>query len=242
MHTKSHPQNSEIAQAVVDVCPRPSISPRRPWCQGHGDILGRGRTFTTAHDMGRRLSNASPTPWSRVQITVVFVGGNLAGTGIPEYSGDSGVIRGGFRRNMQESGSNAGIYRNLCKIPVNLAKNRSFLTPAKRRFLWKNSSGKNKNPQESWGILDRNEKQGPRNDIPETGKCNLALEWNRKGISLVDLLEKDSGYMHLMDASLWLHDGLQLQSIGEGACLCPTSTSQCLSQALVIRHLVIAQH
>ena len=29
------------------------------------------------------------------------------------------------------------------------------------------------NPQESWGILDRNKKQGPRNDIPETGKCNL---------------------------------------------------------------------
>jgi hypothetical protein len=38
--------------------------------------------------MGHRLSNASPTPWSRVQITVVF----LAGTGILEYSGDSGVI------------------------------------------------------------------------------------------------------------------------------------------------------
>jgi len=39
---------------------------------------------------------------------------------------------------------------------------------------------------------------------------------------------------------LLLHDGLR--SIGEGACLCPTSTSHCLSQALVIRHLVIAQH
>jgi hypothetical protein len=52
----------------------------------------------------------------------------LAGTGIPEESG-------GFRRNLQESGSNAGIYRNLCKIPVNKAKNRNFLTPAKRRFL-----------------------------------------------------------------------------------------------------------
>ena len=142
MHTKSHPQNSEIAQAVVDVCPRPSTSPRRPWCQGHGDILGRGRTFTTAHDMGRRLSNASPTPWSRGQITVVFVGGNR----------NSGVFRW-FRSNSR------------------------FRRPAKRRFLWKNSSGKNKNPQESWGILDRNEKQGPRNDIPETGKCNLALLW-----------------------------------------------------------------
>ena len=34
-----------------------------------------------------------------------------------------------------------------------------------------------------------------------------------------------------------LNDGLL--SIGEGACLCPTSTSHCLSQALVIRHLVI---
>ena len=65
MHTKSNPQNSEIVQAVVDVCPRPSTSPRCPWCQGHGDVLGGGRTFNTAHDMGRRLSNASPTMVSR---------------------------------------------------------------------------------------------------------------------------------------------------------------------------------
>jgi len=93
MHTKSHPQNSEIAQAVVDVCPWPSTSPRRPWCQGHGDVLGWGRTFTTAHDMGRRLSNASPTPlrqpWS-LQITVVLFGGNR----------NSGVFRW-FRSNSE---------------------------------------------------------------------------------------------------------------------------------------------
>ena len=50
MHTKSHPQNSEIAQAVVDGCVRPSTSLRRPWCQGHGDVLGRGHTSTTAWD------------------------------------------------------------------------------------------------------------------------------------------------------------------------------------------------
>ena len=141
MHTKSHPQNSKIAQAVVDVCPRPSISPRRPWCQGHGDILGRGRTFTTAHDMGRRLSNASPTPWSRVQITVVFVGGNLAGTGIPEYSGDSGVIRD---PEVQPKGGSCK------KIP-----------PKKK---------------ESWGILAGTKNRDQEMDIPETGKCNLALD------------------------------------------------------------------
>jgi hypothetical protein len=44
----------------------------------------------------------------------------LAGTGIPEE----------FRRNWrnsEESGSNAEIYRNLCKIPVNWPKTRIFL-------------------------------------------------------------------------------------------------------------------
>ena len=66
-------------QAVVDVCPRPSTSPRCPWCQGHGDILGRGRTFITAHDMGRRLSNASPTPWSRVNQVSFFSGNRNSG-------------------------------------------------------------------------------------------------------------------------------------------------------------------
>jgi hypothetical protein len=40
MHTKSNPQNSEIAQAVVDGRVRPSTLPRRPWCQGHGNMLG----------------------------------------------------------------------------------------------------------------------------------------------------------------------------------------------------------
>jgi hypothetical protein len=55
-------------------------------------------------------------------------GGNRNSGGIPEEYG-------GFRRNLQESGSNAGIYRNLCKIPVNKAKNRNFITPAKTRFL-----------------------------------------------------------------------------------------------------------
>jgi hypothetical protein len=52
-------------------------------------VKGQGRTFITAHDMGRRLSNASPTPWSRVKSRWF----SSAGTGIPEYSGDSGVIR-----------------------------------------------------------------------------------------------------------------------------------------------------
>ena len=61
MHTKSNPQNSEIAQAVVDGCVRPSTLSRSPWCQGHGDVLGRGRPSTIAHDMNRRGS----TPWSR---------------------------------------------------------------------------------------------------------------------------------------------------------------------------------
>jgi hypothetical protein len=52
MHTKSNPQNSEITQAVVDGRVRPSTLLRRPWCQGHGDMLGRGRPSTTAHVRG----------------------------------------------------------------------------------------------------------------------------------------------------------------------------------------------
>ena len=138
MHTKSHPQNSGISQAVVNGRVRPSTLPRHPWCQGYGNVMGRWCLFTTAHDMGRRLSNASPTPWSRVKSQVFF----LAGTGIPEYSGDSGVIR-----------------RNT--------------PPAKRRFLWKNFSGKNKNPKESGGILAGMKSRVLEMDIPETGKCNL---------------------------------------------------------------------
>ena len=55
MHKKSNPKigyhQREFSPAVVDVCPQPSTSPRRPWCQGHGDVLGRGHTTTTAHDM-----------------------------------------------------------------------------------------------------------------------------------------------------------------------------------------------
>jgi hypothetical protein len=85
MNTKSHPQNSGISQAVVDGRIRPSTLPRRPWCQGYGNVLGRWCLFTTAHAMGRRLSNASPTPWSRVKSQVVF----LAGTG----NRNSGVFR-----------------------------------------------------------------------------------------------------------------------------------------------------
>ena len=46
MHTKSNPKigylQHQFAPAVVVVCRRPSTSPRRPWCQGHGDVLGRG--------------------------------------------------------------------------------------------------------------------------------------------------------------------------------------------------------
>ena len=60
-----------------------------PVMSGSRRYTGSRRTFTTAHDMGRRLSNASPTPWS-LSNHGSFV---LAGTGIPEYSGDSGVIR-----------------------------------------------------------------------------------------------------------------------------------------------------
>jgi hypothetical protein len=55
---KSHPQNSEIAQAVVDGSVRPSTLPRRPWCQSHGNMLGRRRPSTTAHVRGQRRSNA----------------------------------------------------------------------------------------------------------------------------------------------------------------------------------------
>ena len=58
MHTKSNSQNSEIAQAVVDGGVRPSTLPRRPWCQGHGNMLGRRRPSTTAHVRGQRRSNA----------------------------------------------------------------------------------------------------------------------------------------------------------------------------------------
>ena len=72
-------------------------------------------------------------PWRQYKLSYPICpqaafGGNRNSGGIPEESG-------GFRRNLQESGSNAGIYRNLCKIPVNKAKNRNFLTPAKTRFL-----------------------------------------------------------------------------------------------------------
>ena len=58
MHTKSNPQNSEIAQAVVDGHVRPSTLPHCPWCQGHGDMLGQGCPSTTAHGRGRLQ------PWS----------------------------------------------------------------------------------------------------------------------------------------------------------------------------------
>jgi len=68
MHTKSHPQNSEIAQAVVDVCPRPRPAYLRVardvrvtaiyWVEG---------VRSPQPMMGRRLSNASPTPWSPVK-------------------------------------------------------------------------------------------------------------------------------------------------------------------------------
>jgi hypothetical protein len=52
----------------------------------------------------------------------------LAGTGIPEE----------FLRNLEESGEIAGQMQEFIgigQIPVNMAKNRNFLTPAKRRFL-----------------------------------------------------------------------------------------------------------
>jgi hypothetical protein len=71
----------------------------------------------------------------------------LAGTGIPEE----------FRRNLKESGEiagqmpNAGIYRNWV-IPVNMAKNRNFLTPAKRSSCEKIPPEKTRirrNPEES---------------------------------------------------------------------------------------------
>jgi hypothetical protein len=78
----------------------------------------------------------------------------LAGTGIPEYSGDSGVIRDS---KVQPKGGSCK------KIP-----------PEKKRIL--------RNP-------GRNKKQGPRNDIPETGKCNLAPS----GLGL-DLLSKLGSY------------------------------------------------
>ena len=89
--------------------------------------------------MGRRLSNDSPTPWS-LSNHGSFV---LAGTGIPEYSGDSGVIR------------DSGVQQK--EVPV-------------KKILRKK--------QESQGIRrnpGRNEKQSPRNDISETGKCNLVF-------------------------------------------------------------------
>jgi hypothetical protein len=55
----TNPQNSEIAQAVVDGRVQPSTLPRCPWCQGHGDMLGRGRLSTIAHDMNWQGSTPS---------------------------------------------------------------------------------------------------------------------------------------------------------------------------------------
>jgi len=72
----------------------------------------------------------------------------LAGTGIPEYSGDSGVIRDS---EVQPKGGSCE------KIP-----------PEKTRI--------HRNPEESWtGTKNRDLS---RNDIPETEKCNLAInDW-----------------------------------------------------------------
>jgi len=118
MHTKSNPQISKIAQAVVDVCPRPSISPRCPWCQGSGS-----RRYTGSRAYVHHSPWYGPTPLQRLsdamvsrQITLIF----LAGTGIPEYSGDSGVIRDSEVQR-----------RFLKKIPLE-----------KKRIL--------RNPEESW--------------------------------------------------------------------------------------------
>jgi len=78
---------------------------------------------------------------------------------------------------LQESRSNAGIYRNLCKIPDHKAKNRNFLSPAKSQkevpvkiFLRKKRIYKN--PEEYWtGTKNRDLEM----DIPETGIGNLDL-------------------------------------------------------------------
>ena len=94
----------------------------------------------------------------------------LAGTGIPEESGGIRRNSGGIRvkcRNLQEP----------VKIPVNMAENRNLITPAKRRFLWKKSSGKKRNPEESWGILAGTKNRDLEIDIPETGIGNLACNW-----------------------------------------------------------------
>ena len=54
MHKKSNRKigyrQREFSPAVMDVCPQLSTSLCRPWCQGHGDVLGGGHTSTTAHD------------------------------------------------------------------------------------------------------------------------------------------------------------------------------------------------
>jgi len=69
MHIKSNPKigysHRRFSPAVVEVCPRPSTSPRRPWCQGHGDVLGRGHTSTTAHDRAGAARRHGPgaKPW-----------------------------------------------------------------------------------------------------------------------------------------------------------------------------------
>ena len=53
-------------------------------------------------------------------------------------------------------------------VPVNMAKNWNFLTPAKRRSPEKTRI--HRNPEESWaGTKNRDLEM----DIPETGKCNL---------------------------------------------------------------------
>jgi hypothetical protein len=70
----------------------------------------------------------------------------LAGTGIPEESG-------GFQRNMQESGSNAGIYRNLCKFLLTWPKTGIFLPLPKGGSCEKIPPEKtriHRNPEESW--------------------------------------------------------------------------------------------
>jgi hypothetical protein len=62
---------------------------------------------------------------------------------------------------------NSGVFRRF-------RSNSEEYAAAKRKFLLKNFSGKNKNLKESGGILAGMKNRGLEMDIPETGKCNLA--------------------------------------------------------------------
>jgi DNA replicative helicase MCM subunit Mcm2 (Cdc46/Mcm family) len=93
-----------------------------------------------------------------VEITVVLCKQVLAGTGIQGNLEESGEIC----RNPGQMQEFTGTCENICKQ----AENQNFLTPAKRRFLERDKTRIQRNPEESWA--------GTKNrvlemDIPDIG-------------------------------------------------------------------------